>query len=287
MEIIKTVAEMQGFAESQRLQGKRISLVPTMGYFHEGHLNLMRMGRKVGDCLIVSIYVNPAQFAPTEDFEAYPRDFGRDRALAEGVGVDVIFNPDNREMYPDGYQTYVEVLETTKNLCGVSRPHFFRGVATVCTKLFHSVKPHAAIFGKKDFQQYVTIRRMVRDLNLDIEIVGMEITREPDGLAMSSRNVYLSPEERKSALSLSRSLAVAGELYAQGERNAAVILEKVRGMISSAPHTQIDYAKICDAATIEDVDNIEGESVLALAVWVGKTRLIDNRVFNEKRNITI
>lgn len=287
MEIIKTVAEMQRFAESQRLQGKRISLVPTMGYFHEGHLNLMRLGRKIGDCLVVSIYVNPAQFAPTEDFEAYPRDFERDRALAEGVGVDVIFNPDNREMYPDGYQTYVEVQETTKNLCGVSRPHFFRGVATVCTKLFHSVKPHTAIFGKKDFQQYVTIRQMVRDLNLDIEIVGMEITREPDGLAMSSRNVYLSPEERKSALSLSRSLALAGGLYAQGERNAAVILEKVRGMISTTPYTQIDYAKICDAATIKDVDHIEGETVLALAVWVGKTRLIDNRVFNDKQNITI
>ena len=278
---------MQGFADMQRLQGRRIILVPTMGYFHEGHLNLMRMGRKDGACLVVSLYVNPTQFTPTEDFEAYPRDFERDRTLAEGVGVDVIFNPDNREMYPEGYQTYVEVLETTKNLCGASRPHFFRGVATVCTKLFNSVKPHAAIFGKKDFQQYVTIRQMVRDLNLDIEIIGMEITREPEGLAMSSRNVYLNPEERKSALCLSRSLALAGGLHAQGERNAALILEKVRRMISETPDTRIDYAKICDAATIEDVDNIEGPAVLALAVWVGKTRLIDNLVFNDKQNKTI
>jgi len=278
---------MQEFADMQRLQGRRIVLVPTMGYFHEGHLNLMRMGRKDGTCLVVSIYVNPTQFAPTEDFEAYPRDFERDRTLAEGVGVDVIFNPDNREMYPQGYQTYVEVLETTKNLCGASRPHFFRGVATVCTKLFNSVKPHTAIFGKKDFQQYVTIRRMVRDLNLDIEIIGMEITREADGLAMSSRNVYLNPEERKSALCLSRALALADGLYVQGERKAPVILERVRRMISETPHARVDYAKICDAATIEDLDNIEGPALLALAVWVGKTRLIDNLVFNDRQNNTI
>jgi pantoate--beta-alanine ligase len=282
MEIIKTVAEMQRFSETQRMQGRTISLVPTMGYFHEGHLHLMRMAKKVGDCVVVSLYVNPTQFAPTEDFAAYPRDFERDRTLAAGVGVDVIFNPDNHEMYPEGYQTYVEVLETTKNLCGISRPQFFRGVATVCTKLFNSVKPHTAIFGKKDFQQYVTIRRMVRDLNMDIDIVGMEIIREADGLAMSSRNIYLSPEERKSALSLSRSLAHADELYARGERNSSRILGEVKRIISESPHTRIDYAKICDAMTIGDVDRIEGESVLALAVWVGKTRLIDNRVFNSR-----
>lgn len=265
------------------MRGHRISLVPTMGYFHEGHLNLMRLGRKRGDCLVVSIYVNPTQFAPTEDFEAYPRDFERDRTLAENVGVDVIFNPDNQQMYPEGYQTYVEVQGVTQNLCGLSRPHFFRGVATVCTKLFQSVKPHAAIFGKKDFQQYVTIRQMVRDLNMDIDIVGMEITRESDGLAMSSRNVYLNPEERKSALSLSRSLALAGDLYSQGERDSSLILEKVVGLISKNPHTRLDYAKICDTTTIRDLDKIEGEAVLALAVWVGKTRLIDNLVFKNKK----
>ena len=217
-----------GIFEAERCRGRRIAFVPTMGYFHEGHLNLMRIGRKRGDCLVVSIYVNPTQFAPTEDFEAYPRDFERDRQLAEEVGVDVIFYPDNQEMYPEGYQTYVEVEGVTNNLCGISRPRFFRGVTTVCTKLFHIVKPHVTIFGKKDFQQYVTIKRMVRDLNMDIEVIGMETTREPDGLAMSSRNVYLKPDERESALSLSRSLGLAEELYDEGERDAGVILAEVR-----------------------------------------------------------
>lgn len=281
MEIFRTAAEMQGFAEARRLRGQKISLVPTMGYFHEGHLNLMRVAKKAGDCVVVSIYVNPTQFGPTEDFEAYPRDFERDCRLAEQVGVDVIFNPDNREMYPDGYQTYVEVLETTKNLCGLSRPQHFRGVTTVCAKLFNIVKPHTAIFGKKDFQQYTTIRRMVSDLNMDLEIVGMEITREADGLAMSSRNVYLSTEERKSALSLNRSLALAQKMYLDGERKSAPIIEKVREMLSESPFTRIDYVNLCDARTIKDVDEIEGETLLALAVWVGKTRLIDNMVFNE------
>ena len=270
---------MQSFAEERRREGHLISLVPTMGYFHEGHLNLMRVGRKVADCLVVSIYINPTQFAPTEDFAAYPRDFERDRKLAAEDGVDVIFYPNNKEMYPAGYQTYVDVQEITKNLCGASRPNFFRGVATVCTKLFNIVKPHVTIFGKKDFQQYVVIKRMVRDLNLDTEVIGVDTTREPDGLAMSSRNVYLSAEERKSALSLSRSLVLAEELYSQGERSSEKILEKVRKMIADNPFTKIDYAKICDAATIMDVDQIEGECVLALAVWVGKTRLIDNTVF--------
>ncbi len=253
MKIIQSAAEMQGFAEAERCRGRRIAFVPTMGYFHEGHLNLMRIGRKRGDCLVVSIYVNPAQFAPTEDFEAYPRDFERDSRLAEEAGVDVIFCPDNREMYPEGYQTYVEVEGVTNNLCGISRPRFFRGVTTVCTKLFHIVKPHVTIFGRKDFQQYVTIRRMVRDLNMDIEVVGMDTTREPDGLAMSSRNVYLNPEERESALSLSRSLVLAGELYGKGERDAALILEKVRALIAGHPHTEIDYARICDTTTMKDV----------------------------------
>jgi pantoate--beta-alanine ligase len=285
MKIIRLAGEMQEFSESERCRGRRIAFVPTMGYFHEGHLNLMRIGRKKGDCLIVSIYVNPAQFAPTEDFEAYPRDFERDSRLAEEMGVNVIFCPDNREMYPEGYQTYVAVEGVTNNLCGISRPLFFRGVTTVCTKLFHIVKPHVTIFGKKDFQQYVTIRRMVRDLNMDIEVVGMDTTRESDGLAMSSRNVYLKPEERKSALSLSRSLELAGELYDNGERDASSILGKVRARIASYPHTEIDYAQICDAMTMKDVVRIEGECVLALAVRVGKTRLIDNRVFGESLKI--
>jgi len=285
MKIIRSVKAMQNFAESVRLRGGRIAFVPTMGYFHEGHLNLMRMGRKRGECLVVSIFVNPTQFAPNEDLETYPRDFERDRILAEAVGVDVIFYPDDREMYPAGYQTFVDVEGVTENLCGISRPLFFRGVTTVCTKLFHIVKPHVTIFGKKDFQQYVTIQHLVRDLNMEIDVVGMKTTREPDGLAMSSRNNYLNPDERKSALSLSRALVLAAHLYDKGERDAERILEKVRARIEGYPYTEIDYARICDASTMKDASRIEGECVLALAVRVGRTRLIDNLVFGEALTI--
>jgi pantoate--beta-alanine ligase len=223
---------MQGLAESERRCNRTIALVPTMGYFHEGHLNLMRAAGKRADLLAISIYVNPAQFAPTEDFEAYPRDFERDRRLAEESGVDVIFCPDNREMYPEGYQTYVQVEGVTKSLCGISRPLYFRGVTTVCMKLFHIVKPHLTVFGRKDFQQFVAIKRMVLDLNMDIEVIGLPTTREPDGLAMSSRNIYLKPEERESALSLSRALLMAKSLYERGERGAAPILDRVRGFMT-------------------------------------------------------
>lgn len=276
---------MQAEAESKRLQRRRIVLVPTMGYFHEGHLNLMKTGRKMGDYLAVSIYVNPMQFAPSEDFAAYPRDFERDKMLAERVGVDCIFSPDHREIYPEGYQTHVEVEEVTNNLCGVSRPRFFRGVTTICTKLFHILKPHVTVFGRKDFQQYVTIKRMVKDLNMDIEVIGMQTTREPDGLAMSSRNVYLSNEERDSALSLSRSLLLAKSLYEKGERKVDLILKKVRECIAGHPYVKIDYAQICDSSTMKDISRIEDNAVLVLAVWVGKTRLIDNHVFGEPLDI--
>lgn len=281
MEIIRSIIDMQAAAESERCRGRRIALVPTMGYFHEGHLNLMRIGRRQGDCLAVSIYVNPTQFAPEEDFDAYPRDFERDRSLAEGVGVDWIFFPDSREMYPEGYQTAVVVEGVTKNLCGDSRPHFFRGVTTVCMKLFHIVKPHVTVFGRKDFQQYVAIKKMVQDLNMDIEVIGMQTTRESDGLAMSSRNIYLKREERESALSLIRSLLMAKELYEKGERDTDRILTKVRGFIAGHPHVKIDYAQICATATMNNIPRIDQEAVLALAVWVGKTRLIDNHVFGE------
>lgn len=285
MKIIRSVKEMQSVAESERRRGRRIAFVPTMGYFHEGHLNLMREGRKRGDCLAVSIYVNPTQFAPTEDFEAYPRDFERDRSLAEGVGVDWIFCPDNREMYPEGCQTTVEVVGVTNTLCGVSRPHFFRGVTTVCTKLFHIVKPHITVFGRKDFQQYVTIKKMVQDLNMDIEVIGMQTTREFDGLAMSSRNIYLKSEERKSALCLVRSLQMAKELYEKGERDADRILTNVKGFIAGHPYVKIDYAQVCATATMQNISRIDQEAVIALAVWVGKTRLIDNHLFGERLDI--
>jgi len=285
MKIIKTVKEMQSFSEALRNQGKKIAFVPTMGFFHEGHLNLMREGRKRGDCVVVSIYVNPTQFGPNEDFSSYPRDFERDCELAEGVGVDVIFYPSNEEMYPDHYHTYVTVERLTENLCGLSRPVHFRGVATVCTKLFNMVKPHVAIFGQKDFQQLTVIKRMVQDLNMDLEVVGMPTTREADGLAMSSRNTYLSNKERSTALSLSRSLKMAKASYEGGERDALKIIGSACAFIEEHPHAVIDYVKICDIRTMQDVSRMEGPCVMALAVKVGKTRLIDNYVFGESLDI--
>ncbi len=282
LQVIESVKAMQSHCERLRLAGKKISFVPTMGYFHEGHLSLMKEARRTADHVVVSIYVNPTQFGPKEDFSKYPRDFDRDAAMAKSVGVDVIFFPPNSEMYPEGYQTYVNVEKVTQNLCGLSRPGHFRGVTTVCCKLFNIVKPHSAIFGRKDYQQLAAIKRMVADLNMDLEIVGMPTFREPDGLAMSSRNVYLSKEERASALSLVGSLKMAQKLYAEGERNAVKIIRQAEKLITSAPFTAIDYIKICDAATLEDVLEIKGEAVMALAVKVGKTRLIDNSVLGDK-----
>lgn len=285
MKIIESAKKMQALSESLRNQRKIVTFVPTMGYFHEGHLDLMREGRKRGDCLVISIYVNPTQFGPNEDFEKYPRDLERDRTMAEGVGVDVIFYPPTAEMYPPYYQTYVTVENVTNNLCGLSRPGHFRGVATICAKLFNLVKPHIAVFGKKDFQQLVTIKRMVQDLNMDLEVIGMPTTREQDGLAMSSRNIYLTPDERVSALSLSRSLKLAKGLYEQGERDAVKMIGEVRKHIESHPYTTIDYVQICDTTTMKDVVLLDGESVLVMAVRVGKTRLIDNYVFGEPLEI--
>jgi pantoate--beta-alanine ligase len=282
MRVIESIKEMQSHCESLRLSGKRISFVPTMGYFHEGHLSLMREARMTADHVVVSIYVNPTQFGPKEDFSKYPRDFDRDAAMAKSVGVDVIFFPSNQDMYPGGYQTYVDVEQVTKNLCGMSRPGHFRGVTTICCKLFNIVKPHSAIFGKKDFQQLAAIKRMVADLNLDLEIVGLPTYRELDGLAMSSRNVYLSKEERSSALALVGALKLAQKLYAEGERNAVKIIKQAEKLIENEPFTNIDYIKICDTATLEDVNEIKNEVVMALAVKVGKTRLIDNSVLGEE-----
>jgi pantoate--beta-alanine ligase len=276
---------MKAFSDSLRLKGQKIAFVPTMGYFHDGHLSLMSYGRERGDCLVISIYVNPAQFGPGEDFERYPRDLERDKRLAEKVGVDIIFYPENNDMYPSHFQTFVNVERVTQNLCGLSRPGHFKGVTTVCAKLFNIVKPHITIFGKKDFQQLTVIKRMVQDLNMDMEVIGMPTVREDDGLAMSSRNVYLKEKERESALSLSRSLKLAKGMYDAGERNASIILAKVRTLIEGHPHTRIDYAEICNTTTLEDIEYLEGESVLALAVRVSSTRLIDNYVFGDVLNI--
>lgn len=285
MKIIESAREMQQYSESLRNRGKRIAFVPTMGFLHQGHLSLMVEGRKRGDCLVTSIYVNPTQFGPNEDLAKYPRNFDMDRKLCERAGVDVIFFPPDREMYPDHYQTYVTVEEVTQNLCGLSRPVHFRGVATVCAKLFNMVKPHVSLFGKKDFQQLVVIQRMVTDLNMDLEVVGMPTVREADGLAMSSRNTYLKPEERESALSLSRSLKLAKRLYDGGERDAGRIIAEARRFIEGFPYAKIDYVQICDTTTMKDVKRLEGECVMALAVRVGIARLIDNYVFGEPLEI--
>ena len=275
---ITDIAHMQQEATRLLQTAKTIALVPTMGYLHEGHLALMREGRKHGDILIMSIFVNPTQFGPSEDFKTYPRDLDRDVSLAESVGVDVIFAPEAEAMYDKAYQSYVDLEMLPRYLCGLSRPSHFRGVATVVTKLFNIVRPHVAILGEKDYQQLIIIRRMVRDLNFDIRIIGVPIVREPDGLAMSSRNTYLSEDERRSALSLLQSLQQAQRSLAQGTRDAGQLIHEASELICSYPHTKIDYVAVCDPKTLENVNRVEGPTLMALAVWVGKTRLIDNAI---------
>ncbi|HUL31551.1 MAG TPA: pantoate--beta-alanine ligase, partial [Thermodesulfobacteriota bacterium] len=225
MKIIKTIKEMKDISSRVRAEGKTVAFVPTMGFFHEGHLSLMREGRKRGDLLVVSLFVNPTQFAPHEDFKNYPRDFEKDRKMAEEVGTDILFAPEVEEMYPSEHQTVVLVERVTRNLCGRSRPTHFGGVTTVVAMLFEIAAPHVAVFGEKDYQQLVTIRQMVRDLHMSVEVIGMPTVRETDGLAMSSRNTYLLPEERRAALSLHRSLQRAKELLQKGEKKASRILD--------------------------------------------------------------
>ncbi|MCX5895883.1 MAG: pantoate--beta-alanine ligase [Proteobacteria bacterium] len=280
MQVIRSIKEMQAFSESARQQGKTIVLVPTMGFLHEGHATLMREGRKKGDVLVISIFVNPAQFGPGEDYEQYPRDWESDVKIAESAGVDCIFTPDAGEMYPDGFQTTVSLSQVTGNLCGIYRPTHFQGVATVVAKLFNCTKPHRALFGEKDFQQLVVIRRMVKDLNFDIQVSGVPTVREPDGLAMSSRNLYLNTEQRAAAVSLSRALLEAQKMFKAGERNAGVLMEAARKIIEGEHGTTIDYIKICDVETLEDIQRIAQPVVMALAVRIGKARLIDNIVLN-------
>jgi len=279
MKVIETIKEMKEIASQARGDGKIITFVPTMGYFHEGHLSLMREGRKRGDLLIVSLFVNPTQFGPSEDFKNYPRDFERDAKMAEEVGVDILFTPGGMEMYPSDHQTIVRVEKVTQNLCGKSRPTHFQGVTTVVLMLFEIVMPHLAIFGEKDYQQLVAIQQMVKDLHMGVEVRGMPTVRETDGLAMSSRNTYLLPEERKAALSLYHSLQKAKELLQKGERRADRIINEVKGILQSEPLVRVDYAQICDAYTLQDVDWVEGDAVIALAAYLGKTRLIDNLVY--------
>lgn len=284
MEVIETIDAMWKRSEQLRLAGKTIALVPTMGFFHEGHLELMRVGKRISDILVISIFVNPTQFGPAEDYEGYPRDMEGDLAQAKEVGVDLVFSPSAEEMYPDGFQATVSLERVTKHLCGLSRPGHFDGVITVVAKLFNITKPHLAIFGKKDYQQLTVITRMVKDLDMDIRIVGVPTVREPDGLAMSSRNSYLTSEERKSALCLKKSLDLANDMFKQGERDTDTIKAAIENLILGHPHTEIDYVSLCNPATLEDVDKIEGEVLVALAVKVGKARLIDNALIGTLRD---
>lgn len=278
MLICRTVEEIRKFVREARSKGQKVGLVPTMGYLHEGHLTLMREAKKSCDVVVISIFVNPLQFGPKEDFAQYPRDFERDARMAEDVGVDAIFVPEAEEMYPRGFSTHVDVEGLVDCLCGASRPGHFRGVATVVTKLFNIVLPDKAFFGQKDAQQVLVIKRMAEDLNMPLEIVAVPTVREADGLAMSSRNIYLSAEQRKAALVLSQSLEAAREAVAGGQRDADKILRLVREMISGQPLASIDYVELRALPNLEPVQFINGPVLLALAVKFDKTRLIDNAV---------
>jgi len=278
VKIVREIGKMREITSQARLEGKRVALVPTMGYLHAGHLELLRRGRESGDLLVMTIFVNPTQFAPSEDFAAYPRDIKGDMVKAEEAGVDVLFQPEGEALYPDGFQTFVEVRSLQRHLCGLSRPGHFAGVATVVLKLFNIVRPHVAVFGEKDYQQLAMIRRMVADLNLDIEVVGHPIVREADGLAMSSRNSYLTPKERGAALSLHRALRRGRELFDEGESDAVVVIEAMRERLSREPDVAVEYVEACDSVTLEKLDEIRSGALLAVAARVGKTRLIDNAV---------
>lgn len=278
MQIIRHPAAMTAWAKEQAKAGRRIGLVPTMGFFHEGHLSLMRRAGQLADQVVVSLFVNPTQFGPQEDLAAYPRNFERDCAMAEAAGVAVLFAPEAAEMYPAGFSTTVTVgAELTGQLCGAARPGHFAGVATVVCKLFCIVRPNVAVFGEKDWQQLAVIRRMTADLNLGVEIVSHPIVREADGLAMSSRNTYLAPQQREAALSLSRALALARKLAAEGERSAERLTAKLRDFIHAFPEAVVDYISFVHQLTLQETAEVDADTVLALAVKIGgKVRLIDN-----------
>lgn len=279
MNIVKTISEVRNVVKNWRKQGLSVGLVPTMGYLHEGHKSLIERACKENDKVVVSVFVNPTQFGPGEDLATYPRDIQRDAALCEDAGAALIFNPEPEEMYFDDFHTYVTMESLSDELCGKTRPIHFRGVCTVVSKLFHIVAPDRAYFGQKDAQQLAIIKRMVRDLNFDIEIVGCPIVREADGLAKSSRNTYLNPEERKAALVLSRAVRLGQELIQKGERNADVIVEKMKQLIEEEPLAKIDYVQAVDAISIQPVAEIKGTVLVAMAVYIGKTRLIDNFIY--------
>ncbi|HTO69918.1 MAG TPA: pantoate--beta-alanine ligase [Myxococcota bacterium] len=274
--VIKTVAELSRWSDGVRSIGRRIALVPTMGALHEGHLSLVRLAYRHADRVVVSIFVNPTQFGPAEDFARYPRDLAKDVEALRKVGVDVVFAPGVEEMYPGGDATWVEVERLTSGLCGRSRPGHFRGVTTVVARLFNAARPHLAVFGEKDYQQLAVIRRMARDLAFGIEVLGGPIVREPDGLAMSSRNVFLSPRARQQAAALPAALHEARALVRAGVRDATVLCHETRRRIEKEPLAEIDYVEIVDAESLEPQRELRAPAVLALAVRFEGTRLIDN-----------
>lgn len=279
MNIVHTVNEVRAQVKEWRTAGLSVGLVPTMGYLHEGHKSLIDRAVEENDRVVVSVFVNPMQFGPTEDLASYPRDLNRDAALCEAAGADLIFNPEPENMYSSDFSSFIDMSTLTKGLCGKSRPIHFRGVCTVVGKLFNIVQPDKAYFGQKDAQQLAVIRHMVNDLNFNLEIVGCPIIREEDGLAKSSRNTYLSPEERQAALILSKSLERGRELIEAGERNAETIKQAITDLIQKEPLAKIDYVELVDWNTLESVEQIEGPVLNAIAVYIGKTRLIDNHIY--------
>ncbi len=276
MQIVHTIKEVREIVNSWKKEGFTVGLVPTMGYLHEGHQSLISKSVEQNDRTVVSVFVNPIQFGPNEDLAAYPRDIKRDMQKVEEVGGDLIFNPDPQEMYPGHFTSFIDTTETTELLCGAVRPIHFRGVCTVVGKLFNIVGPDRAYFGQKDAQQLATIKRFVRDLNFPLEIVPCPIVREDDGLAKSSRNTYLSSEERKAALILSQSLKDGKKTIEEGERNAKKIINIITEKLQSEPLARIDYVEVVDFENIQRIDTIQGETLVAIAVYIGKTRLIDN-----------
>lgn len=278
MKVILTIAEIREVIKEERKKRKTIGLVPTMGYFHEGHLELMRQARKTCDVVIVSIFVNPIQFGLAEDYARYPRNLERDKSLATEVKVDYLFLPSTEEMYPEELLAYVNVGKLSEPLCGKFRPGHFRGVATVVAKLFNIVHPDAAFFGEKDYQQLLVVKKMVKDLNFDVKIVPIPTVREVDGLAMSSRNVYLSDEERRVAQAIPKSLQLAKDLIKAGEKDTKVIRRAMEELLLREPLINLEYLSISDATSLGELGKIEKEALIALALRVGKTRLIDNIV---------
>ncbi|MCI2062984.1 MAG: pantoate--beta-alanine ligase [Eubacteriaceae bacterium] len=276
MQIVKTIKEVREITGAWRKNGYTVGLVPTMGYLHEGHGSLISRAVSENDRTVVSIFVNPIQFGPSEDLESYPRDIEKDSAFCESLGADLIFNPEPAEMYHEGFSTYVDMDILTKELCGITRPMHFRGVCTVVIKLFHIVQPYRAYFGQKDAQQLAIIRHMVDDLNMDIEIKGCPIVREADGLAKSSRNTYLSAAERKAALCLSRAVQCGSDMVKNGETDSVKVVGAMKEIIEAEPLAEIDYVKAVNGLTMQQTDLIEAPALTAMAVYIGKTRLIDN-----------